>query len=228
MNIVGTGVVRAPLQEVWAALRDQAVLSRAIPGCDRFEVAGPGRATFTATTAMPAISGTYSGTVSLTDGQPPTTMTVTVSIAGDHGNLTADVAVRLSPEDGGGTLVSYEGVAVADGAIEGVGTRLLASAAKRMATEFLGAVDEALAERRQALAGTDNQPGRSADQVAAAMLPVRTSSFAGEASTTQIDPAAGTDVRVVAAGAAIGLAGVVAGVIVGVLLGRRIRRTTRT
>jgi uncharacterized protein len=214
MNIVGMGTVGAPVEVVWAALLDPAVLSRAIPGCDRFEVPGPGRATFTATTAMPAISGTYSGTASLADQQAPTMMTATVSIAGDHGSVTADLTVRLSPEDGGATSIGYDAVAVVGGAIEGVGSRLLASVATRMATEFLGAVDEALAERR-------------ADQSAAAVFPAATSNFVGEA-TTHIDPAAGTDVRVVAAGAAIGLAGVVAGVIIGVLLGRRIRRAAKT
>jgi uncharacterized protein len=226
MKIVGTGAVRAGAEEVWAALRDPAVLSRAIPGCDTFEVTGPGLARFTATTAMTAISGTYSGTVSLADAQPPSVMTAAVSVAGDQGTggtLSADLTVRLSPDDGGGTSVSFEAIGVAGGPIEGVGTRLLASAAKRLATDFLGTVDAALAERRQAPPGSDAQPGRSADQVAAAVLPVVTSNFAADPSPAQTDPAAGTDVRIVVAGVAIGLAGV----IVGVLLGRGLRRAPR-
>ena len=224
MKIVGTGRVRADAEETWAALRDPAVLSRALPGCQVFEVTGPGLARFTATTAVAAISGTYSGLVTLTDQQPPSAMTATVSVAGDQGTVNADLTVRLSPdEDGGGTLVSYEAIGEAGGALEGVGARLLASAAKRMATEFLDGLDADLVERRPAPAGSASQPGRSADQVAAAVLPMATAGFAAEQSSAQIDPAAGTDARVVMAGAAIGLAGVV----VGVLLGRRIRRTAK-
>jgi len=43
MKVTGAGLVGAPPGAVWAMLRDPAVLSRAIPGCQSLDVTGQGR-----------------------------------------------------------------------------------------------------------------------------------------------------------------------------------------
>jgi uncharacterized protein len=145
MKVTGEATVGAPAESVCAALHDQAVLARAVPGCERLEIVGPGSGRFIVTTTMTAISGTYSGQLTSSQQQQPSSVDLTASISGSQGTVTADLAIRLTPAGGGATLVGYEANGVVSGAIAGVGARLLASAAKRLADEFLAALDEVIA-----------------------------------------------------------------------------------
>ncbi len=201
MKVAGEVTLRAPVDAVWTALHDPDLLARTIPGCDRFEVTGAGAGQFSVTTAMTAVSGTYSGRLSIAEREEPGYVALTASGSGEQGEITADLTLRLAEASGGATLVSYEASGVVAGAVAGVGTRLLASAAKRLAAEFFAAVDEALAE--------------------AAARPATAAPVTAPAPASGPAPArGGADVRVVVlAGAAAGLAGIVAGV----LLGRKSR-----
>lgn len=145
MKVTGEATVGAPAETVWAALHDQAVLARAVPGCEKLEITGPGSGRFIVTTTMTAISGTYSGVVTASGQQEPSSVELTASASGEQGTVTADVTIRLTPAEGGATLISYEASGVPSGAIAGVGARLLASAAKRLADEFLAGLDEEIA-----------------------------------------------------------------------------------
>lgn len=162
MKVTGEATVGAPAEKVWAALHDQAVLARAVPGCERLEVTGPGSGRFIVTTAMTAIGGTYSGQVTASGQQEPSSVDLTASISGSQGTATADLAIRLTPAPGGATLVGYEVNGVVGGAIAGVGARLLASAARRLADEFLAALDEAVADQVPVVPAAPEQPAAPA------------------------------------------------------------------
>ena len=41
MKVSGDATLHAPIDKVWAALNDPAVLVRTIPGCERLELTGP-------------------------------------------------------------------------------------------------------------------------------------------------------------------------------------------
>src|SRR5712692_4652282 len=123
MKVTGAGLVGAPPGVVWTMLRDPAVLSRAIPGCQSLDVTGQGRCAATVTTAIAAVAGRYAGDAEIRDRREPSL-------------IAADVAVRLAPADGGGTEVGYEIDALVDGPIAGVGQLVLAAIAKRLAGEF--------------------------------------------------------------------------------------------
>jgi uncharacterized protein len=154
MKVTGEATVGAPPETVWAALHDRALLVRAVPGCERLDIIGPDSGRFIVTTAMTAIGGTYSGQLTASAQQEPSSVDLIASVSSSQGTVTADLAIRLSPVPGGATLVGYEATGVVSGAIAGVGARLLASAAKRLADEFLAALDEAVAE----LARGDDPP----------------------------------------------------------------------
>ncbi len=226
MRIVGAATLRAPAAEVWAALRDPAVVARAIPGCDGFEVTAPRQARFTTTTTMNPVAGAYSGTLSIADQQPPSVIVATASAAGDRGGVKADITLRLTPDDNAGTLVSYEASGDVDGAIAAVGTRLLASAAKRVAEEFLASVDAELADRRvspkaYAAAGAANGQGATPETRAAAPAATPGPALARRISDA-VMLAGRKEIRIAfAAGAAAGLAAV----IVRILIGGRSRRS---
>ncbi len=143
MRISGTATLAAPVERVFAALNDPAVLVRTIPGCERLEEVGQGRYRMTVNAGVASIKGSYDGEVALTDQQPPSAFMLRATGAGAPGTVTADVAVRLVGE-GAGTRLDYDADAVVGGMIGGVGQRMLTGVAKRTAGEFFRAVDAVL------------------------------------------------------------------------------------
>ncbi|HEY3906781.1 MAG TPA: carbon monoxide dehydrogenase subunit G [Streptosporangiaceae bacterium] len=228
MKVTGEATVGAPAETVWAALHDRAVLVRAVPGCERLEVTGPGSGRFIVTTELAAVSGTYSGQFTASGEQRPSFVELAASASGAQGTVTADLTLRLTPTEGGATLVSYEANGVADGAIAAVGARLLASAAKRLADEFLAGLDEELAEPAEpASVPAKNESGPAASGPAAtstaALVPAAGSS--PEPVGQPVSPGSSLIARLDRrTSALIGAAILLGGIVLGILLGRRGRR----
>ena len=145
MKISGTATLHAPPAKAWMALNDPAVLARAIPGCEQLEAAGPDSYRLTITAGVASVQGTYTGKVSLTGRQEPTSSRFAVDLAGAPGTLHATVLVLLVPSANGSTEVTYAADAVPDGMIAGVGQRRLASTVKKLASDFFASLDELLA-----------------------------------------------------------------------------------
>jgi carbon monoxide dehydrogenase subunit G len=145
MKISGTTVLNAPVEQVWAAFNDPAVLARTIPGCHVLHQVGPDAYKMTVTVGVASIKGTYEGDIALTDQDPPGSFALKVVGAGAPGTVGADVLFRLQESGTGGTDLSYEADAVVGGAIGGVGQRMLMGVAKKMATAFFAAVDADIA-----------------------------------------------------------------------------------
>lgn len=235
MNVMGEASVRGSAEAAWDALHDAAVLARAIPGCERFEVSGPGIGEFVATTALPAIGGTYAGKLAIAERQRPDLLRLTLSATGDQATVAADVTVRLGanpgeatpldPPEGEGadatTLVSYEANGTVTGPASAAGTRLLAVAAKRLASEFFAAIDESVAAQlaaSESLGASAAAPSAAAS--AAAPVGAASARVGSEADRPGAPARRGSltgNRTALVAGAAIGLAGV----LIGVLAGRR-------
>lgn len=147
MKVAGEAVLHAPVERVWAALRDPAVLVATIPGCERLVSTGPDSYDMTVTAGVASIKGTYTGTVSLADLPQPNTFLMKASGAGGPGTVSADVTVTLV-ESADGTRLSYDAEAVVGGVIGGVGQRMLVGVAKKLAGEFFGSVDDVLTGAR--------------------------------------------------------------------------------
>lgn len=150
MKVAGQSTLHAPVEKVWEALLDPAVLVRTIPGCERLEEKsaehGDHAYAMTVTAGVAAIKGTYSGSCVLTDLVPHESLTMRLEGAGAPGTIGATVAVRFAPSEDG-TVVSYDADAIVGGMVGGVGQRMLTSVSKRMAAEFFGNVDDVLSGR---------------------------------------------------------------------------------
>ena len=144
MKITGQNTVAAPVQQVWDALLDPAVLVRTIPGCERLEETGDHTYAMTVSAGVAAIKGTYDGTCTLSDLDEPASLTMKVQGAGAPGTIGATVAVSFGDNGDGTTLLEYDADAVVGGMIGGVGQRMLSSVSKRMAGEFFGNVERAI------------------------------------------------------------------------------------
>lgn len=207
MKVSGDATLHAPIDKVWTALNDPAVLVRTIPGCERLEAAGPDAYRMVVTAGVASIKGTYAGQVQLSDQQQPNSFLMSASGAGGPGTVSTEVRVSLADLGDGSTKLTYDADAVVGGVIAGVGQRMLVGVSKRMAGEFFRSVDDVLS-------GTAVQPVAAAGGAASAEPGVFVA-------PTAAGRAIGGDGF--ARGALVGAAIALAGVLVGSALGRRRR-----
>ncbi|WP_262852187.1 SRPBCC family protein [Mumia quercus] len=219
MKVAGQAVLNAPVDAVWSALLDPSVLVRTIPGCEVLEATGDNAYAMTVSAGVASIRGTYAGTCTLSDLVPHQSLVMRAEGAGAPGTVAADVAVRFSDNGDGTTGVAYDADAVVGGMIGGVGQRMLTAVSKRMAGEFFGAVDEAIASR----GAVDGAPSTAVaeEPATAASAPAVGQRFTAAAPGPAGGRAGSTDDFL--KGAVVGGVLVLAGVIVGGLFGRRSR-----
>lgn len=210
MKVAGEAFLHAEPERVYAALTDPAVLVRTIPGCESLEALGDDSYRVTVTAGVASIKGTYDGAVRLAEQQPPGSFVLRAKGSGAPGTVEASVRVQLVG-DGERTRLTYDADAVVGGMVGGVGQRMLASAARKMAADFFASVDRVLTGTELAV-----RSGESAARTVEATPVIATGTVyrAPERATPAVAP------LVVAAlvGAAIAL--------VGVGVGWRLRRLT--
>src|SRR6185437_11457698 len=97
MKVSGAATLHAPIDEVWKALNDPAVLVRTIPGCERLEPTGPDSYRMVVTAGVASIKGTYSGQVALTDQQEPHSFLMIASGGGGQ-RMLVGVAKKMAGE----------------------------------------------------------------------------------------------------------------------------------
>src|SRR3954466_10123902 len=144
MELSGTYTFDAPPDRVWALLMDPAVLSSCIPGCERFEPDGADRYNITLTVGLAAITGTYNGTVVLTDMIPNTSYGLVVEGQGRPGFVKGSSAIVLRA-DGGATAVDVTATVQTGGPIARLGQRLIGAVAKMMMDRFFECLKSKLA-----------------------------------------------------------------------------------
>jgi carbon monoxide dehydrogenase subunit G len=223
MKFTGDATLNAPVEKVWDALLDPSVLVRTIPGCERLETTGENAYSMTVTAGVAAIKGTYSGSCKLSDLQPHQSLVMKLQGAGAPGTIGADVSVGFADTGDGRTTITYDADAVVGGMVGGVGQRMLTSVSRRMAGEFFGNVDSAIAGELAAVgAGVAPAP---------AAAPVGAGAVAGAAGPAEVQPGVfvappKATARVgspddLLKGIAIGAGLVLLGVVAGSVFGRR-------
>jgi carbon monoxide dehydrogenase subunit G len=209
MRIAGEATLRAPVDKVWDALLDPAVLVRTIPGCERLEATGENAYAMTVTAGVAAIKGTYSGTCELRDLEPHQSLVMSAQGAGAPGTIAADVTVGFRDNGDGTTSLDYDADTTVGGMIGGVGQRMLSSASKRMAGEFFNAVEDVL----HGAVPSAGEPVAEAEPAAGAP--------AATAAGVFTRPPRATDQQDFLKGVAVGAGLVLLGVVVGAIAGRR-------
>ncbi|GAA0556832.1 SRPBCC family protein [Actinomadura livida] len=227
MQLNGSVTVAAPLDRVWDALQDPAVLARTIPGCSSLEETGPDRYRMTVTAGVASIQGTYVGQVELAEPDPPRSFVLRARGQGAPGTVDAVVRVRLTDGDGS-TRIDYDADATVGGMVGGVGQRMLGSVAKRTAGEFFAAVERDLtalaAAAGPAAPPEAAQPGAATPGAAAPAPGTPTGTGTVYAGRAAAAPAPRPELRSaawpMAAAFGAGAAAALSGVALGYLLGR--------
>lgn len=137
MEISGSYTFNAAPDRVWQLLMDPTVISSCIPGADSFEPEGENRYRVKLTVALAAITGSYEGTVVLSDIAPNTSYVLTAEGQGRPGFVkgTSTIALRA---DAAHTIVDVSGTVQTGGPIARLGQRLIGSVSKMMLDRFFG------------------------------------------------------------------------------------------
>ncbi len=145
MKIQGTALVHAPQERVWELLVTPELLARCLPGCEKLEATGPDRYNVALKIAVAAVSGKFTGSVEITEKQPPSALRMRVAGKGAPGFMNGDGHLSLS-DAAGGTQVQYDGEAQVGGMIAAVGSRLLEATAKKVIQQFFSCAEAELAK----------------------------------------------------------------------------------
>ena len=136
MKISGTYTLPLPQERAYQVMQDPEVLARAIPGCESLEKVGPDEYRMKMKMVLASLSGAFEGKVRITDQAPPNSFRLVVEGTGRVGFLKGDGLLKLTPAEGGGTVVAYDGDAQVGGTIAAVGQRLIDGTAKTMIKKF--------------------------------------------------------------------------------------------
>ena len=135
MDIAGTYTFNAKSDRVWTLLMDPQVISACIPGCEGFEPAGEDRYKARLNVALAAISGSYEGTIVISDKVPLTSYRLTADGQGRPGFVKGSAAISLR-EEGSATVVDVQGTVQTGGPVARVGQRLIGGVSKMMMDRF--------------------------------------------------------------------------------------------
>jgi len=226
MKVSGAADLHASQEAVWAALTDPGLLARAVPGLDQIDFASDGTCRFTLTTAIAAVRGSYTGEASVVERPESYVRVLRISATGVKGKLGGDVTIRVARASEGASELSYVADADVEGAIAGIGQRMLASIAKRIAADAIAGLDAALAvappadtppaEVPAAGAGQSAQTRDGADGQTAIEQARRGIGLRGERV-----PVAGRPGPAVRTGLVAGAGAAVAAIVAGVLIRKR-------
>jgi carbon monoxide dehydrogenase subunit G len=144
MDITGSYTFTAAPEQVWNVLMDPAAIASCIPGCESFEPDGEDRYKARLTVGLAAITGTYAGTVVLSEKVPHSSYRLAVEGQGKPGFVKGSVTVSLRA-DGGSTVVGVNGTVQTGGPIARLGQRLIMSVSKMMQDRFFACLQGRIA-----------------------------------------------------------------------------------
>lgn len=136
MDMTGEERIAAPRDAVWAALNDPDILRACIPGCQSLTMKSPTELEATVKIKIGPVSASFSGEVTLSNLNPPESYTISgEGKGGIAGFAKGGADVRLT-EDGDGTILAYDVKAQIGGKLAQLGSRLIDSSSKKLATQF--------------------------------------------------------------------------------------------
>ncbi len=203
MNLEGERRLPADIEHAWTALNDPQALKACITGCESLDLTGPDEYTAVMVVRIGPVNAKFKGRLRLLNVQAPNSYTIEFDgqggVAG-FGKGAADVALTA---DGQETVLRYTAKAQVGGKIAQIGSRLVDSAAEKVAGEFFTAFEKyLLAQRAAAAPAVEAGPGEQPLAEAAPALPATAAS--GSEAAMPIAQPAGIPWGWVAIGAAIG------------------------
>ena len=159
MEMSGEYVIAAPRERVWAALNDPEVLRRSIEGCEALDRLSDTSFAAKVVARIGPVKAAFGGKVTLGDLDPPSSYTISGEGSGGGIGMARGSARVTLIDQGGATRLSYAVAAEVSGKLAQIGSRLVDSAARKMADDFFGRF-AAIAAEGAAPVGAIGAPSR--------------------------------------------------------------------
>lgn len=147
MDMSGEERIAAKRDVVWAALNNPEVLKACIPGCQSLDMTSPTQMSAMVKIKIGPVSATFTGDVTLSDLNPPESYKISGEGKGGIAGFAKGGAVVSLAEDGDETILSYTVDAQIGGKLAQLGSRLIDSTAKKLATQFFNDFNAAVSTR---------------------------------------------------------------------------------
>src|SRR3954471_10455097 len=143
--------IPASKDKVWAALNDPEALKQCIPGCQSLEMSSPTEMTAVVIFKVGPVKATFGGKVTLSDLDPPNSYRISGEGSGGvAGFAKGGATVRLEPDGPDATVLHYEVDAQIGGKLAQLGSRLIDSTAKKLASQFFESFGEVVGSKANA------------------------------------------------------------------------------
>ncbi|MRG54385.1 carbon monoxide dehydrogenase [Phyllobacterium sp. SYP-B3895] len=136
MDLTGEERIVAPRDTVWKALNDPEILKACIPGCESLERISDTELAAVVGVKMGPVKARFKGKVELSNLNPPQSYTISGEGTGGIAGFAKGGADVTLIDEGAETVLAYVVNADVGGKIAQLGSRLIASTSKKLATQF--------------------------------------------------------------------------------------------
>jgi len=141
MQLQDERLIPATLHQTWAALNDPDVLKICIAGCEVLERTGSDAYTAVVAVKVGPVSARFKGNLQMTDVQALNGYTMNFEGQGGVAGFGKGTAIVKLLAAGADTRLSYDASAQVGGKIAQIGSRLIDSAASKIAEDFFKAFE---------------------------------------------------------------------------------------
>ncbi len=136
MEMHGELRIPAPRQQVWEKLNDPEMLKNCIPGAESVEKVSDTEFVAKVVARVGPVKASFSGKVTLTDLNPPSSYTITGEGTGGVAGFAKGSAKVALDDAGAETVLRYGVQAQVGGKLAQIGSRLIDATSRKMADEF--------------------------------------------------------------------------------------------
>lgn len=144
MLLTGTHTLNASPSIVWDKLMDTEILAKIVPGISKLIKLADNEFEAISEIKLGPVSGKFSGGLTLTEINEPTTFTLNVTQNSKIGNADAEIKINLHDLGNSQTELSFEGDAKLSGLLARTGQRVLSGVANSLTKQFFENFEEEL------------------------------------------------------------------------------------
>ena len=156
MIFEGEEIFSEDVAQVWAALHNIDLLTKAIPGCKSMRPTGGNTYVVALSLGVAAVRGEYEGKVKVTDVKAPVHYMLNGEGQGAPGHVKLRMDCRLEKQ-GDKTLMKWECDAIVGGLIASIGGRVLSGISKFMTKQFFKALKDEMKKAATVTAASSTQ-----------------------------------------------------------------------
>lgn len=143
MNMDGEERIGASIERVWEALNDPEILMQSIPGCQSLEKTSDTELTAVVALKIGPVKAKFNGSVELKNLNPPNGYSIVgEGKGGVAGFAKGGADVSLKPDGADATILTYTAKADVGGKLAQLGSRLITSTSKKLASQFFSKFNE--------------------------------------------------------------------------------------